>query len=162
METIPLGGIIAIAIILPNLLVVFYPPNLKQANVSVRVDRLSQAMNIFERVGQIGSFTIPFFYQLKCSTILDITILIIMSGALVIYFTGWTRYIVKGRNEGLFYKSMFGLPLPMAIMPVVYFISASVLLSSGWLLTSAILIGAGHITVSWQHSRCIDHQTVMK
>jgi len=156
METIPLGGIITIAILLPNLLVVFFPPNLKLANVSVRVGGLSRVMNIFERVGQIGSFTIPFFYQLKCSTILDTTMLIIMSGALVLYYAGWTRYLVKGRNEGLFYKSMFGVPLPMAIMPVVYFISASVLLSSGWLLISAIVLGAGHIIVSWQHSRSID------
>ena len=156
MEAIPLGGIITIAILLPNLLVVLFPPNLKLANVPVRVGSLSQVMNIFERVGQIGSFTIPFFYQLKCSTILDTTMLIIMSGALVLYYTGWTRYLVKGRTEGLFYKSMFGIPLPMAIMPVVYFISASVLLSSGWLLISAILLGAGHITVSWQNSCSID------
>ena len=156
METIPLGGIIAIAIILPNLLVVFYPPNVTLANVSVRVDGLSQVMNIFERVGQIGSFTIPFFYQLKCSTNLETTMLIIMSGALVLYYAGWTQYLVKGRNEVLFYKSMLGIPLPMAIMPVVYFISASVLLRSGWLLISAILLGTGHITISWQYSRSID------
>lgn len=156
METIPLGGIIAVVILLPNLLVVLFPPKLKLANVSARVDGLSQVMNIFERVGQIGSFTIPFFYQLKCSTILDTTMLIIMSSALILYYAGWIRYFVKGRNEGLFYKSMLGIPLPMAIMPIIYFISASVLLSSGWLLISAILLGAGHITVSWQHSRSID------
>ncbi len=84
----------------------------------------------------------------------------IMSFALVVYYAGWIRYIVEGRSEGLFYKSMLGVQLPMAVMPVVYFISASILFGSGWLMLSSILLGVGHITVSWQHSRGVEQGTV--
>ncbi|MGD0038431.1 MAG: hypothetical protein ABSC53_14180 [Bacteroidota bacterium] len=130
------------------------------ANIPKRNSVLAQIINVFERVGQIGSFTLSFFYRLSCSNTLDTVLLIMMSFALVVYYTGWVRYLVKGCSETLFYKSMFGIPLPMAIMPVIYFILASILLGSTWLMISAILLGIGHITISLQSSRRIKHLTV--
>jgi hypothetical protein len=152
MNSIPLGGIISLFVFIRNLLAVFYPPISRLVNDPERISGYIQVMIVFERIGQIGSFAIPFFYRLKSSSILDVAMLTIMICALVIYYAGWMRYLVQGRNEGLFYKSMFGIPLPMAVMPVIYFFSASVLLGSVWLMMCAILLGVGHITVSWQHS----------
>ncbi len=102
MDTIPLGGIISLAVLLPNLLAVLYPPISRLANIPERNNRLVKVMTVFERVGQIGSFAIPFFYRLNYLTILDVGVLSIMIGALVLYYAGWIRYLVQGRNEGLF------------------------------------------------------------
>jgi ABC-type glycerol-3-phosphate transport system permease component len=53
-----------------------------------------------------------------------------------------------GRAEVLFYRSMLGIPLPMAVMPVLYFLLAAAWLNSIWLLISALVLGVGHITVT--------------
>ena len=162
METIPFGGIIAFAVLLPNLIVIYFPPKSKPAIILDRGSGLAHVIIVFERIGQIGSFTLPFFYRLKWSTMVDTAAIIIMVCALIIYNAGWTRYLVKGRSEVLFYKSMLGIPLPMAILPVIYFISASVLLGSYWLMMSSILLGIGHITISTQNFRSIENLTVIK
>jgi hypothetical protein len=73
----------------------------------------------------------------------------VMIGILVIYYVGWIRYLTNGRSEILFYRSMLGVPFPMALMPVLYFSLASVLLESLWLLLASFLLGIGHLYVSW-------------
>lgn len=79
-----------------------------------------------------------------------------MIGALILYYAGWIRYIILGRAEVLLYRSLLSIPLPMAVMPVIYFLAAAVLLDSVWLLLAAIALGAGHLTASWLHSRSIE------
>jgi len=153
MDTFPLGGFITIAILLPNLLILFFPPIFKQVNVSSPRFRFIHIMTVFERVGQIGSFTLPFFYRINCSTTLDFVSLLTIIITLSFYYVCWARYLIEGRSEELFYKSALNIPLPMAVMPVIYFISASILLGSIWLMIFAILLGVGHITVSWHTSR---------
>jgi hypothetical protein len=113
-------------------------------------------MTVVERIGQVGSWVIPFFYQLTLASVIDAVAFAIMIGALALYYAGWIRYLVLRRTEELFYSSLLGIPLPMAVMPVIYFLSASVLLGSIWLMLAAIMLGVGHISVTWLHSGSIE------
>ncbi len=156
MGAFPLGGIITLAVLLPNLLAVFFPPTTRLADVPQPNDTRLQIMTVVERIGQVGSFVIPFFYQLNLTNAIETVSLAIMVGALVLYYAGWIRYLVLGWAEELFYRSLLGIPLPMAVTPVIYFLSASVLLGSAWLMLAAVALGVGHITVSWLHSRSVE------
>jgi hypothetical protein len=94
MDAIPLGGIITLAVLLPNLLVMFFPPTAKPADDPQMGGTRLQVMTVVERIGQVGSFAIPFFYRLKFNGV-------------------------------------------VAVMPVIYFFSASVPLGSVWLALAA-------------------------
>ena len=156
METIPLGGVIALAVLLPNVLAVFLPPTIRLVSDPQPSGKRMRIMTVVERIGQVGSFVIPFFYRLRLAGAKDAVALAFMIGTLILYYVGWVRYIVLGRAEVLFYRPLFGIPLPMAVMPVIYFLAASVLLDSVWLLLASVALGAGHLTISWLHSRSID------
>jgi hypothetical protein len=151
---VPLGGLITLVVLLPNLIIVFFPPTQKLAGDLSTHDGRLQMMTIIERIGQVGSFAIPFFYQLPQSSTLGFVAVLIMSVTVVFYYAGWIRYLV-GRTESLFYRPLLGIPLPMAVMPVTYFFAASIWLGSVWLMIAAVLLGIGHITVTWLNSQRI-------
>lgn len=153
METFPLGGIITLLVLLPNLLVVIFPPVIPLANKLPVTDPLLRLMTIIERSGQVGCFVLPFLYHLDIQNSIDILLLLMMITVLMLYYAGWLRYLLNGRAEVLFYRSMLGIPLPMAVMPVIYFLLAAAWLNSIWLMISAIVLGIGHITVTWKNSR---------
>lgn len=109
METLPLGGIITIVVLLPNLLAVFFPPTTKLADEPQPNDTRLQILTVIERIGQVGCWVIPFFYQLTLASVIDAVSLAIMIGALALYYTGWIRYLVLGRAEELLYSSLLGI-----------------------------------------------------
>ena len=109
METLPLGGIITIVVLLPNLLAVFFPPTTKLADEPQPNDTRLQILTVIERIGQVGCWVIPFFYQLTLASVIDAVLLAIMIGALALYYTGWIRYLVLGRAEELLYSSLLGI-----------------------------------------------------
>ena len=149
MNIFPLGGIITLLVLLPNLLAVFFPPVHVKGEPKITQLKAIKVLTIFERIGQAGCFMTPFFYALTVHSNAQAAAAIIMAGALGIYYWGWARYLVLGRSEHLFYRSILGIPVPMAVMPVLYFLLASLLLGSVWLLMASILLGIGHLSISW-------------
>lgn len=135
-------------VLLPNLAAVFFPLR-KQLEKSGKPDpKRLQLFTVLERIGQAGCFILPFFYRVSFSGVKEYLALGVMAAALAVYYSGWVRYIMRGRAEALFYKPLLGIPLPMAVMPVLYFLAAALLLGSFWLLLAAILLGVGHIQVT--------------
>jgi hypothetical protein len=113
-------------------------------------------MEIVERAGQISAFAIPFFYPVRVKGGLEIASLAGMILALFFYYLNWGRYVRQGRALRLLFQPCAGIPIPLAISPVVYFLLASVLFHSWYLLLAAVVLGIGHIYVSsleWQRAR---------
>jgi hypothetical protein len=143
----PLGGLITLAVLIPNLLMLTLPPEAippRPANKS----RWMRILAVVERIGQAGSFLIPFFYPLPSLREAKVDALVVMALALGFYYSGWARYAIKGHRFVLLFAPLFGVPLPMAISPVVYFAAASVFLNSWPLAVAAALLAAGHLYVS--------------
>jgi hypothetical protein len=67
--------------------------------------------------------------------------------ALILYYALWSRYLA-GRRYALLYDSLWGLPVPMAILPVVVFLAAAGWLSNAWIAIAALVLAAGHIPVA--------------
>lgn len=143
----PLGGIVTLAILLPNLLYLLMPP--REVPQEVKHDGVVGKLTIIERIGQAGAFLIPFFYPLPALRETSVDALAVMVLALLFYYSGWVRYATKGHRFLLLYAPFLGVPLPMAISPVVYYGAAAVFFSSWPLAAAAALLAAGHIPVSY-------------
>ena len=88
------------------------------------------------------------FYRFSLRTTAGRLALGVMLLALAFYYTGWARYFTTGRNFALLYKPLVGIPLPLAVSPVVYFLAASVALRSVPLAIAAVVFGTAHVAVS--------------
>ena len=60
----PLGGLVTLVVLLPNLLMVFFPPTNLPPAAGMKIS-LTAAMEIVERAGQVSAFVVPFFYPLR-------------------------------------------------------------------------------------------------
>ena len=152
----PLGGIITLLVLLPNLLMLVLRPDATPPEAP-RKDTMMRLMEMVERVGQAGSFAIPFFYPLPALRTASVDALAVMVLALLFYYSGWTRYAVKGHRFVLLYAPLLGVPLPMAISPLVYFFAAAIFLRAWPLALAAALLAVGHLYVSNEEwKRCKD------
>jgi hypothetical protein len=148
----PLGGLVTIFVLLPNLLMLFFPPTGLPPGAGKKTS-LTAVMEIVERAGQVCAFVIPFFYPLRVQGSLEIASLAGMILALLFYYLNWARYLRQGRAFRLLYQPCAGIPLPLAVSPVIYFLLAASLFHSWLLLAAAVVLGIGHIYVSsleWQ------------
>jgi hypothetical protein len=78
-----------------------------------------------------------------------------MGVSLGFYYAGWVRFFVQGRDYSLLYRPMLGLPVPLAISPVSYFLFASLVLGSVYQAIAAVVLGVGHISISIHESHRI-------
>ena len=132
MRLYPESLLITAAVLLPNLLFLVRPP-LNVGAYGKPVD--SVPFTILERVGQVSSF-------------LATAAWIAMGLTLAFYFAGWLRFFWRGRDYALLFKPMLGIPVPMAVSPVLYFLLSSVVLGSIYQAIAAAVLGIGHITIS--------------
>ena len=151
----PLGGMISILVMAPNLLFLFFPPVDANGAAPLAKDKTFRVMEVLEWVGRIGCLVLPFFYAVSLSDIGSMLAAAVMLFAWVAYLAGWIRYLREGRRTVLIYQSMWGLSLPMAVWPMIYFWAAAVLLGSIWLMLAVLLLTIGHIYVSnAEYRRC--------
>ncbi|MFJ3473323.1 hypothetical protein ACIPJ1_10345 [Microbacterium maritypicum] len=143
----PLGLIVSIVVLAPNLLLLWFPP--RGRNVVVRVPRPLEGV---ERAGQalclvVPAITVPgaiiWWWVLPAAV------------ALATYDVLWCRYLVEGREQTLLYASLWRVPVPMAVMPVVVFLCAAGWLSNPWIALAAVVLAAGHIPVALLTRRAI-------
>lgn len=72
---------------------------------------------------------------------------------LVLYYAVWIRYFAGGREVSLLGKRFLYVPMPLAVFPVMYYISAAVWLHNIPAAVIMAIFGAAHITVSVQSFR---------
>jgi hypothetical protein len=71
-----------------------------------------------------------------------------MGLALVMYYFYWVRFFTGGRSAALLGAPILGVPLPMAVFPVLFLILSSYLMGSWWMFGAAITYGTAHIWIS--------------
>jgi len=67
---------------------------------------------------------------------------------LALYFVVWLRYFVGGRDPLLLGTSFLGIPVPLAVFPVLYFLCAALWLHNPVAAGCMLVFGIAHITVS--------------
>lgn len=143
----PLGLIVSIAVLAPNLILLWRPPATKPPEL-----RVPPPFEWFERAGQAlclvaPAITVPGWIAWGWA---------IPAGlALAAYYGLWIRYLAGGRRLAFLYAPVWHVPVPMAILPVAVFLCAAAWLGNAWIAGSAALLAAGHIPVALLTSRAI-------
>lgn len=144
----PNGGIVAVALLWPNLLWVLMPPRSVPDVDPGTAGPATRLLSAVEGVGRIGVFVVPWFYSVHGSSSVERWSVGVMAAALTLYYAGWARYFLKGRDCADLYRSMIGIPTPLAVAPVVYLVAAAFVLHSPILAIAAVAFGVAHITLS--------------
>lgn len=142
----PWGLAIAVAVLAPSLLLVWFPP--RPPLPAVRVSRVLTAL---ERGGQAACLVIPVIVRpapLAWGWAVPMAVL------LAAYVALWIRY-VRRRDAGTLYRPWGPLPVPMAVLPVAVFAAAGAWLGVVWLVVAAGVLAAGHIPTSLAVARAL-------
>lgn len=139
---------VSIAVLAPNFLLLFFPP--RDPAVPVPVPRTLQWI---ERVGQALCLVVP-----AITSVSDIVWWWCAPAALALaaYFAMWIRYLAAGRRRALLYASAWRVPVPMAILPVLVWLTTAAWLGNPWIGGAAVVLAAGHIPVSLAVRRSLD------
>jgi len=137
---------IVIVLLLPNVLTIFLPPidmpkiDRRPANWFIII--------LLERIGQIGIFVLPFFLKLSIDTDIKRYVLAASIILIIMYYICWVRFFFSGRLYHLFYKDLLFIPIPMAILPILYCLGISILLNSWVYGIITFIFALGHISES--------------
>ena len=69
------------------------------------------------------------------------------------YEVGWIRYFTSRRTTRDFYRSLLGVPVPLATLPVTAFLLLGVYGHLLPLIAATVVLGIGHIGIHLQHKR---------
>jgi len=75
---------------------------------------------------------------------------------MVLYEYWWIRYFRSKRQLKDFYRSLWGIPVAGATLPVAAFFFLGIYGKVVWLMVSVVILGIGHIGIHLQHLRDIN------
>jgi hypothetical protein len=142
------GGFIALLVLLPNTLMVFFHPTDRPVG-NLSTLKLVKWLEMVERIGQVSCFILPIFYSVHFSSSLERITLILGVLFLLVYYFCWGRYIYYKNGFSWLFAPLLGIPLPMAIAPILVFLCAAINFQSIWLGIAVCVLALGHIPVSW-------------
>ena len=158
----PPGWLIPVLVLLPNLLWLVFPPRGTPAAEMVSKSPLVRLMEVLEWLGRLGCLIIPCFYQVEVKGGWQLGALGVMAAALLLYYAGWARFFLGRRAYRLLFESLLGVPLPLAVSPIVFFLGAAALLGSWPMAAAALILAAGHIYLSHESSRVLGERPPMR
>ena len=149
----PSGWITPLPIALPNIAWAALPSAPASHPAAGRLEPEPRLLVFVERVGRVGIFVLPFFLNVQVTTVTDRLCLGLAALALAIYYLGWARYFGHGRLPELLYRPLGGIPVPLAVTPVAYFLACSGPTRSPALALITLAFGAAHISLSLRRAR---------
>lgn len=143
-------GLVIFALpMLPNVLFFLFPPKGEQEQAKEG----GRLLGLLENVGRVAYLLlIIFVLSGKEITLLNPVAIAILC-FLILYYILWMRYFLADREISLLGKSFFGIPVPMAVFPILYFILAALWLGNLPALVAAIIFGFAHIVNSYRTLR---------
>lgn len=143
---------VPLLILIPNLLFGLFPPRNLPGQTDFGTGLLF--LTVLERMGQIGIYVLPLLTKPQWAPATRFYA-VVMALSLGLYYAGWIRYFIGGRDYALLFSSLWMIPLPMALGPVLYFAAAAGLLRSNPLFVTVIVFASGHIPLSYGSFKAI-------
>lgn len=141
------GWTVSVALLAPNAIWAALPP-VDVPSGQTQPSRSQPVLEVLEHGGRVGIFALPLFYDFHLKSAAERVGFVAAMLALAVYYVGWFRYFRNGRKFKLLFAPMAGLPVPLAVSPVVACLAASVPLHCRPLALVAVLFGVVHITLS--------------
>jgi hypothetical protein len=136
--------IIPLLVLIPNLAFFLAKP----VNVPAPPLKEPVMLVVLERVGQLGTFISPLFFNIARNSLPEK----IAAGGMILmllgYYFCWIRFFVRRREYRWLFERLFFIPVPLAVFPIVYFLLGAAVTHSLPLLFSAVVFGCGHISIS--------------
>ena len=111
----------------------------------------NKALLILERIGQVLVTFFALFTPTRYKGGWRLSLLVLAIALMLLYEVFWISYFKSGRRMKDFYRSMAGIPLPGATLPVAAFALLAVYECHPILLISVLILGVGHIGIHWGH-----------
>ncbi|MFA9380096.1 MAG: hypothetical protein ACERKO_03445 [Acetanaerobacterium sp.] len=139
-----IGLWIAAAILLPNLLFVFFAPR----NVPKGLRDLHPAFTVLENGGRAAVFAILILFAGGGFASPDVW-LALMCLCIAVYYALWLRYLRGKREFTCLFSPLWFIPVPMAVFPVLAFAFAAAWGRSLPLGIAVAVFGVGHLAISY-------------
>jgi hypothetical protein len=137
--------LIPLLILLPNLLFVLLPP------LGMPLMEKEEAIWLyFERIGQAGVFLVPLFHMAHLDTVTKQAAFALMIMTLTVYYFCWWRFFRKKRQYTWLFQSLGIIPIPMAVMPLIYFLASAIIMDSLSMFLAVVCLGLGHLPISYR------------
>lgn len=136
-----LGALIIIMLIMiPNIIYFIMPPTDIPESLGSRIKLIES----IENISRIFSFILLLFLSKNQNPNLKSPWVLAMFIFLILYFILWGRYFYEGGSYATLGKSFLGIPAPMIIFPVCYFICAAFWLDCFPAVIALIVFGVFH------------------
>ena len=142
------GLLLSLAILAPSFLLLAWPAR-SQPEV---LPKSGWLLAWLERGGQAACLVVPAITGGAVHPDVWLAAVIVFLG---LYYALWVRYFVAGREFALLYRPLAFVPVPMAVFPVLAFLAGAGWLKSWWLAGAAVVLGIGHIALSYRIARAL-------
>jgi hypothetical protein len=137
--------IVLLVILIPNLLFLVFPPK----DMPGQLKNGGVLLNIMEQGGRILFFVIfPFTARTTAPVGFSLYLCLAILFAFL-YELLWLRYFHNQRAFRCLFGPVLGIPVPMALFPILSFAFAAGWLSAYWALIPLAAFGIGHIVNTW-------------
>lgn len=133
--------VIFILAMIPNIIYFKNPPT----DLPAELERGKRLVETIENISRMISIILLMFLSKNPNASLRSPWTVGMVVFLSLYFVLWGRYFWGGRSYSLLGKRFMGIPAPMAIFPVCYFICAAFWLDCVPAVVTLIIFGISHV-----------------
>ena len=139
------------------LLMLFIPNIIWSKNQPKNYDKYvkneNKVLGILERIGEVLLSVLPLiFNDFNINKISNWSIILLISFLIMIlYEIAWIRYFKSNKTMKDMYKSIIGIPVPIASLPVVAFFLLGIYGKNILVIISSIIMGIGHIGIHLNH-----------
>lgn len=147
------GWILSALLFLPNALWMAFPPPPGSAPPSPRFPTWAGPLRPIEAVLRVVVVVLPCFLHLDFTQPAVSWWLVLAAVALTLYYGAWVRYFRGKRSPPLLYQRWLGVPVPLAVAPVLYLVAGAGLTRSVVLAVVAGVFGVIHVRLSLLHAQ---------
>ena len=148
------GLIFLLMLIVPNIIWTRYQP----IDYDKYVCNENKVLKVFERVGEVSvSCIVLIFEDFNINIWSGWSWWLIMAFALMIlYEVYWVRYFRSPKSMRDFYRSLIGIPVAGATLPVLAFLLLAIYGKNIVLGIAVIILGIGHIGIHLMHKKEVE------
>ena len=117
------------------------------------VKKENKVLVILERIGEVLLTVLPvIFSDFNINKISNWSIILLISFlSMILYEIAWIRYFKSNKTMKDMYKSIIGIPVPIASLPVFSFLLLGIYGKNILVIISSIIMGIGHIGIHLNH-----------
>lgn len=142
------SAIAILAIALPNLLWLFFPP-VGVPSAPEQPAFYHRILSALEWLARLVLLTVPLLYGFDLGARAARLCFVGLFASLALYYAGWLRFFLGGRSYALLWAPLWKIPVPLAVAPVLYFGFLSQVTGSVPVLVGAVLLALGHLPASY-------------